>query len=195
MPPATLAGMDYASAEPTALRAGDTVTWTRELPEHSAAAGWALKYRLLWPTGTAVDITSTGAGTLHTVALTASNTAAYAAGAATLVAYAEHSGSSQRVTLEAQPLTILPNLVTAATLDGRSANQIALDAANAALAAYMASGRVHVAEYDIAGRSMKFRSAEEIRALIEHYEAAVGKDRAALALLSGGSPGRVYTRM
>lgn len=190
-----LHSMDYASAEPASIRAGDTVTWTRETPEHSAVDGWALKYRLLWATGSAVDITSTGAGTLHTVSLTAAQTALYTAGAATLVAYMENSGTSARDTLEAQPFTILPNLVTATTFDSRSAAAIALADAKAALAAHMASGRVHVAEYDIAGRTMKFRAADEIRALIEYYEAEVGKERAALAALSGGSPGRVYTRM
>lgn len=192
-----LPGMDYAAAEPTVIRAGDTVSWDRDLSEHSAADGWALKYRLLWPTGTAVDIATTGNGTTHSVSLTATQTAAWPASHATLVAIAEKgSGPSlERVTIEAQPLTILANLATAATHDRRSANEIALADARAALAAYMASGRVHVAEYDIAGRSMKFRAADEISALVEHYEAEVGKERAALAILTGGSPGRVVCRM
>ena len=195
--PATLAGMDTTQAEPNAIRAGDTVTWVRELPEHSAADGWALKYRLLWTTGTAVDITSTSAGTLHTVALTSVQTGTYAAGAATLVAYAEKGsgGTLERATLESQPLTILPNLITATTHDSRSQSAKALADAKTALAAHLASGKMHVAEYEIAGRRMKFRSVEEIRTLIEYYAAEVGKERAALAVLTGGSPGRIITRM
>lgn len=195
--PATLAGMDYTAAEPAVIRAGDTVTWTRVLPEHSADDGWALKYRLLYPSGSAIDITTSGSGTDHTVSLTSTDTSAWTAGAATLVAYAEKGGgaSLERATLESQPITILANLVTASTYDNRSANQVALADAKAALAAYMASGRVHVAEYNVAGRLMKFRSADEIRALIEYYEAEVGKERAALAILTGGSPGRVCSRM
>lgn len=192
-----LAGMDYASAEPTAIRAGDSVAWTRELPSHSGADGWALKYRLLWSAGAAVDITSSATETRHSVSLTATQTAAWPAGSATLVAIAEKGSGAEleRITLESQPITILANLATATTHDPRSQNQKALSDAKAALAAYMASGRLHVAEYDIAGRSMKFRSGEEIRDLIDYYEAEVGKERAGLALLSGGSPGRVLTRM
>lgn len=188
--------MDYAAAEPNAIRAGDTVTWTRTLPEHSAADGWSLKYRLLYASGTAKDITSTGSGTEHTVSLSSADTASYTAGAATLAAYAEKgSGASlERVTLESQPITILPNLVTAANYDNRSQAAKALADAKAAHAAYMASGRVHVAEYTIAGRVMKFRSADEIKGEIEYWEAEVGKERAALAVLSGGSPGRVVAR-
>lgn len=189
--------MDYASAEPNAIRAGDTVTWSRELPEHSAADGWALKYRLLYPTGTAAEITTSGSGTTHNVALTAAVTGAWTAGTATLVALVEKgSGPSlERVTLESQAITILPNLSTAATLDTRSDAQIALADAKAALKTYMASGRLHVAEYDIAGRAMKFRSADEIRALIDYYEGEVGKERCQLAIQTGGSPGRIVGRM
>lgn len=189
--------MDYAAAEPTAIRAGDTVTWSREMPEHSAADGWALKYRLLYPSGAAVEIATTGAGTTHSVTLSATTTAAWASGAATLVALAEKGSGAglERVTLESQPVTILPNLATAATLDNRSQAAKALADAQAALAAYMGSGRLHVAGYSIAGRQMQFRSADEIQALIKHYEAEVGKERALLAALSGGAPGRVVCRM
>ena len=195
--PATLAGMDLLTNEPTVIRAGDSVAWTRELPEYSAADGWALKYRLLYASGTAVDIASTGAGTLHTVSLTAANTAAYIAGSATLVGYVEKGAgaSLERATLESTPITILPNLVTAATHDGRSANQIALANAKAALAAYMSKGQLHVAEYNIAGRQMKFRSSTEITDLIAHYEREVFKETALLAAVNGVSAGRVVVRM
>ncbi|RTL26905.1 MAG: hypothetical protein EKK55_07120 [Rhodocyclaceae bacterium] len=187
--------MDYTAAEPTAIRAGDSVAWTRECPEHSAADGWALKYRLLYTTGTAVEITTNGSGTLHSVSLNSTATASWAAGSATLVAIVENAGLGARETLEAQPITILPNLATATTLDNRSDNQIALAAAKAALKDYMASGRLHVASYDIAGRQMQFRTADEIRGLIEYYEGECGKERALTAVLSGGSPGRVVSRM
>lgn len=187
--------MDTPTNEPAVIRAGDSVTWSRELPDYSAADGWALKYRLLYAAGTAVAIDSTGAGTLHTVDLTSATTAAYAAGAATLVAWVENAGTGARQTLESQPITILPDLTVVANHDGRSANEIALAQAKAALASYVASGRAHIESYDIAGRAFKFRSADDIRALIQHYEAEVAKERAARALLEGGSPGRVCVRM
>lgn len=187
--------MELQTNEPTAIRAGDSVSWSRELPEYSADDGWALKYRLLYAAGAAVAITSTGAGTTHTVALTSAQTAAYAAGQATLVAYVEKAATSERVTLESTPIAILPDLTTAATHDGRSANQIALANAKAALAAYMEKGQAHVAEYDIAGRRMKFRAATEITDLIAYYERECAKERVAQALLEGNpAPGRVQVR-
>lgn len=188
--------MDLQTNEPTVIRAGDSVAWTRELPEYSAAAGWALKYRLLYASGTAVDITSTGVGPLHTVSLTSANTGAYVAGSATLAAYVEKGfgPTLERATLESTAITILPNLITAATYDGRSANQIALANARAALASYMAKGQLHVAAYDIAGRTMTFRAATEITDLIQYYEREVFKENALLAAMNGVSAGRVQVR-
>jgi hypothetical protein len=170
--------MDTPTTEPTSIRAGDTVTWLRELADYSAADGWALKYKLLYAAGTAVAISSTGVGTTHTVSLSAATTAAFIAGAATLAGYVEKGsgGSLQRVTLDSTAVTILPDLSAATTFDGRSANLIALEAARAALASYMSKGQIHVAEYDIAGRQMKFRSAAEITDLIRHYEIRVSRE-------------------
>lgn len=176
--PATLAGMDIPTTEPTELRAGDSIAWERELEDYSAADGWTLKYKLLWATGTAVAFSATGVGTLHSVSLTSADTDGYTAGAATLVGYVEKgSGASlERVTLGTTLVTILPDLTAAATHDGRSDNYIALLAARAALKSYMDKGQLHVAEYDIAGRRMKFRAASEIVDLIRYYEAEVAKE-------------------
>lgn len=179
-------------SEPTTLRAGDSASWTRSLPDYLPSAGWSLKYRLLWSAGTAVDITATPAGDDFEVTLTAATTATWAAGQATLVSWVEKT--PERVTLGQQPLTILPDLAEATTFDGRSQNRRGLDDARTALAAYLAAGQLHVMEYEVAGRSMKFRSTEDILALIRYYEGEVAKEDVALALLNGGSAGRVYTR-
>lgn len=170
--------MDIPSSEPTELRAGDTVAWERELEDYSAADGWALKYKLLWASGTAVEFAASGSGTLHSVSLSSADTDGYTAGTATLVGYVEKGAgaSLERVTLYNALLTILPDLTAATTHDGRTANQIALEAARAALKSYMDKGQMHVAEYDIAGRRMKFRAASEITELIRYYEAEVARE-------------------
>ncbi len=186
--------MDLPTNEPTAIRAGDSASWTRELPAYSAADGWALKYRLLYASGSAQTFNATGAGTLHTVSLTAANTAAWVAGSATLVAYVEKAATSEKATLESTPVTILPDLTVAATHDGRSTNRIALENARAALASYAQKGQVHVAEYDIAGRRMKFRDSQQIVDLIRYYEFEVARENASLALINGVSAGRVQVR-
>lgn len=177
---------------PTTFRAGDSVSWVESLPAYPAADGWALKYRLLWAAGTAVDIPTSADGSDYSVSLATAATTDWAAGTATLVSWVEKTGA--RVTLGQQAVTILPNLAIADTHDGRSQAVKALADAKAALAAYMANGQTHVAEYDIAGRRMKFRAASEIIDLINHYEREVASERALQALLQGGSPGRVLTR-
>lgn len=171
--------MDTPTNEPTTIRAGDSVVWERELEDYSAADGWALKYRLLYASGTAVDITSTGVGTLHSVSLTAAATAAYVAGTATLAGYVEKGAgaSLERATLESNVIDILPNLIAATTHDGRTANEIALQHARDALASYMEKGQLHVAEYDVGGRTMKFRAASEITDLIRYYVAEVAREK------------------
>ena len=174
-----LAGMEIPTNEPSTIRAGDSVAWERDLEDYSASDGWTLKYRILYATGTAVGFSATGVGTLHSVSLTAAATAAYTAGAASLVAYVEKgSGASlERKTLESTVIEILPDLGAATTHDGRSDSEVALEAARAALKTYMENGQAHVAEYDIGGRSMKFRSASEITSLIRYYEAEVAREK------------------
>lgn len=179
--------------EPTVIRAGDSIAWTETLPEYPASAGWVLNYRLLWQSGTAVDIATSAAGDDHAVSLAATVTAGWQAGSATLVKWVELA--LQRITLGQQPLTVLPDLTVATTFDGRTTNQKALAAAKAALESYLANGQAHVAEYDIAGRKMRFRDAEQILQLIAHYEREVNREAAALSILNGGSPpGRIYSR-
>jgi hypothetical protein len=178
--------------EPSTFRAGDSVAWSRSLPEFLPADGWVLKYRLLYASGAAVPITSSASGADHAVSLTSADTASWTAGTATLVAYVEKG--SDRVTLESQQVAILPDLTAAANFDSRTQNQKALADLEAALATYCKAGQGHVAEYDIAGRRMKFRTSAEIIELIDYYKRAVAKERAALAAISGGAPGRVFYR-
>lgn len=171
--------MEIPTTEPTTIRAGDSVVWARELEDYSVADGWALKYRLLYASGTAVAITSTGSGTTHTVNLTSADTDGFVAGDATLVGYVEKGAgaSLERKTVFSAVIEILADLAAATTHDGRTDNQIALEAARAALKTHMQNGQAHVAEYDIGGRRMKFRDVEQITALIRYYEAEVKREQ------------------
>jgi hypothetical protein len=186
--------MGIQTTEPSAIRAGDSVTWQRELPEFSAADGWALKYRLLYASGAAVAITSTGVGTLHTVDLKSTDTAAYVAGDATLVGYVENTSTGDRATLESNPIKILPDLTQAANFDGRSANMISLANLRTALASMVADSTITVLSTSVDGRSTTFRSMQELKDAITHYEREVQKENVAQALLNGVSPGRVVVR-
>lgn len=184
-------------SEPTTLRAGDSAAWSRSLPDYPPAAGWALKYRLIWPAGTPVDITAGHDGTDYTVSLGAEATQDYPAGAATLVARVERgSGPTlERVTLGQQAITILPDLAAATTLDGRSAAARALADAKSALTVYLAGGIGHVLETDIGGRRTKFRGVKEITDLIEYLQRQVSAENLMAAAMDGRAPGRVLVRM
>jgi len=167
--------------EPLSIRAGDSLAWSRSLPEYSAADGWTLKYRLLWTTGSSpVSFSAAGVGTQHTVNLAAAVTAAWAAGRATLFVFVERpiaGPATERVSLETKTIEIAANLATATTFDGRSANVKALDDLNAAMASYCTAGHGPVAEYQIGDRRMKFRSTTEIAELIAYYERQVAIER------------------
>ena len=58
----------------------------------------------------------------------------------------------------------------------------------------LAGGRAHVEEYEVAGRRMKFRSADGLRDLINYYKREVATERARALALSGVAPGRILTR-
>jgi hypothetical protein len=170
----TIRGMS-SSSEPKSFRAGETVAWTRDLPQYSADDGWVLKYRFFWPAGvSAVTVSAVGDGTVHSLSLSAAETALMQPGAASIWAYVERFIGSpsgpERVDLGITAVQIGTNLLNAGALDPRSSNQRALDDLRAALAAYASGGSAHVAEYQIGDRTMKFRSLREIQDLIAHYE-------------------------
>lgn len=178
---------------PTTFRVGDSAGWSESLPAYPASAGWALKYRLLNKSGKTVEIDAVANGDDFDIALTAAQTSGWSPGASSLVAFVENG--ADRITVSVTEIVVLPNLAIASNYDGRSQNVRALEAAEAALVKYLEGGKGHVAEYEVDGRHMKFRNASEIKDLINHYRAAVNKERALLAMLDGGQPpGRCYYR-
>ena len=178
---------------PNTFRAGDSVAWRVSLTDYPPAAGWSLTYRLLSAAGIAQNIVATPDGDDYSVSLSAAATADWPAGPAALVCLV--AKGDERITLGAPLVTVLPNLAVAGNHDGRSAAEKGLADAEAALAAYVAAGQMHVDGYEVAGRKMQFRSVDDIRALITHYRLAVLKERAARAQANGDAPpGRVYYR-
>jgi hypothetical protein len=179
--------------QPSTFRAGDSVAWSVSLAAYPASAGWTLRYRLLFPSGTVQTIASTAAGDDFNVTQSAADTADWTPGTATLVKIVDKAAESY--TLAADLVTVLPDLRVATTHDGRTPNEKALADAEAALAAYVAAGQMHVEGYEIAGRTMTFRTLADITALIDHYKFLVARDNALKALYAGGAPrGRVHYR-
>lgn len=188
--------MEIPSTEPTVIRAGDSLAWSRDLPAYSADDGWSLKYRLLWPAGAPAEIASTGAGSLHSVALTAVDTAGYTAGTATLVAMVERGAgaSLERVTLSQTAVNVLADLSVSTGFDGRSRAVIALDSLRAALASMVADESITAQSVSFDGRTTTFRSVADLRDMIAHYEREVAREQVLAAALNGVAAGRVRVR-
>jgi hypothetical protein len=172
------------TTEPASVVAGDTLTWKRSLSDYPATT-WTLKYRLINSAGK-FDITAAASGTDHLVTVISTTSATYTAGDYTWTAWVEKTG--ERVTVGSGTITIKPNIAALNTLDGRTEAAKILDQLMAAYTSYTASNG-HVAEYEIAGRRMKYRSAAEILTQINLWEARVASEKRAERIASGLSAG------
>jgi hypothetical protein len=185
--------------EPSLLYTGDTWAWERSLPDYPASGGWVLNYVLVNSTGrippTSGTIASTASGDTHAISVAAAVTATYAAGAYTWQAFVTKAATSERFTVGQGKVTVKAGLTTvSAASDQRTQAQIALDAATTALATYTASNG-HVAEYEIAGRRMKFRSVAELRSLVNYWAMEVQKEVDAENIRRGlGTSRKIFTR-
>lgn len=174
---------DIPTTEPLSVYAGDTVRWTRALPNYPASSGWLLTYTLL---NASAKITLTSAANDagdHLITAAAAVTATWSAGDYTW--RAQVSKASEVFTVGEGRITVQPSF-GAATLDTRSFARKALDAVEA----YLADGNnLAAAEYQIAGRSLKRHTLPELMAHRDRLKAEVAREDAA-ARLAAGLPDR-----
>lgn len=158
------------TTEPAAIRAGDTINWLIDAPDFSAASGWQLQYTLINATGK-ITFASAAEGSQHRVSVAASTTATYAPGAYGWLCRAVHA-SAGSYTLREGSIEVLPNIAAATTLDTRTHAQKTL----AALEAWIEGRNLAVAEYEIAGRRMKYIPMGELLKLRSQYRAEVFRE-------------------
>ena len=178
------------SDEPARLRAGDTWKWTRTLADYPAGT-WTLKYRFKNAAG-GFEIVATASGTDHAVTVTAATTGAYAAGSYQWIAWVE--SGAEKYTVDEGALEVEPDYrsgVATAALDDRSHARKTL----AALQAWIEGRDPAVAEYEIAGRRMKYISVKDLLMLLDRYRSEVAREDDA-ARLASGLPGKnkLYVR-
>jgi hypothetical protein len=179
--------------EPTEVAVGDRWQWTRELTDYSAADGWSLAYYLV-NSQAKITFAATGAGTTYTVDLAPATTAAYAAGGYAWQAVASKS-TTDRVVVASGRITLLPNFAVAGVLDQRTSARRIYEGLLALYEGYSA-GRGLVQEYEIAGRRMRFHSAEDLITQLEYWRAQVSREDIAADLQAGlGSRRRIYVRV
>lgn len=180
--------MQPADREPISIRAGVTTIWRREWPTMRPPE-WDLDYRIIFPAGVAysVPVIVDGTGYLATIPPPAT----LPAGPATL--YGTMKDGSDVISVYAGRIEILQDLSTVANIDPRSSAEIALADAEAALAKYLNTG-AQISQWTINGKTMQFRSAADIIALVNHYRQIVARECIASAIQAGGAPGRIITR-
>jgi len=178
------------TTEPAAITAGDSFTWQKTLADYPAGT-WTLKYRLINAAGK-IDITATASGTDHLVTVTPTTSAAYTAGDYTWTSWVEKTG--YRITVGGGTIEVKPNIAALTTLDARTDAAIIVDQLMAAYKTYTASNG-NVAEYEIAGRRMKYRSGAEILQQISHWKSVLAAEKRAESIAAGlGGANKILVR-
>ena len=171
--------------EPASLRCGDTWQWSRTLADYPAGT-WTLKYRFKSAAG-GFEIVATASGTDHAVSVAAATTAPYTAGSYTWMAWVE--AGAEKFTVDQGTVELLPDYRTGtstAALDDRSHAKKVLDA----IEAWIEGRDPAVAEYEIAGRRMKYIPPADLVKLHNRYKSMVAAEEAKAKLARGEGSGR-----
>lgn len=177
---------DIPTTEPVLLRAGDTWAWTKTLDDYPAPA-WTLKYLFKSAAG-GFEIVTAASGSDHAVSVSAATSAGYAAIEYSYVGWVE-GGSSEKYTVVSGVCTVLPDYRktdASIALDNRSHARKML----AAIEAWLEDRDPGVAEYEIAGRRMKYVPIAELIKLRNRYQTEVASEVAAASLAAGLGTGR-----
>ncbi len=178
---------DIPTTEPGELRAGDTWKWTKTLADYPASAPWTLKYRFKNAAG-GFEITASAAGDDYSVTVAAATTTSYASGVYSWIAWVE-GGSSEKYTVDTGTCTLTPDYrssTSTAALDDRSHARKTL----AAIESWIESKSPGVAEYEIAGRRMKYIPIADLLKMRQQYKTEVANEDAAEAIRNGTGTGR-----
>lgn len=179
---------------PTTHIAGDTFAATLDGSTYAATAGWSAALILIGPARQTINATASGDD--HLASAAGSTTASWAAGSYAMRAV--YTKAADRYSVELGTLAVAPDPAAVGT-DARallSTAAQALQDLEAAYRAHLASGNVHVSEYEIAGRRMKYRSVAELLKALGAARREVAAERAAKRISAGLSPrAQFVTRM
>ncbi len=173
--------------EPPQIYAGDTARWLKSLPDYPASEGWVLSY-LLVSAANQYTITGSAQGDDHLINVSAATTAAYVANDYDWRSRVSFSG--EVFTISTGRIKILPTMTAA--VDLRSSARTALEAVNAVLENRATSA---VAEYQIAGRQLKYIPIPELLALRSRLQQDVRAEEDAQRAAAGlGNRNRIHVR-
>lgn len=175
------------TTEPTQINAGDTAKWIKSLPSYPASAGWVLSYALV-SAAQRYTFTAAAQGDDFLVTVPAATTAAYVAGGY------EYRGTVSKAgevfTVASGRLTVAPAF--GAAIDASSRARRSLEAIEATIEGRATSA---TAEYEIAGRKLKYISIPELLQLRDRLRQDVAREDAAAQIAKGmGNPNRIFVR-
>jgi hypothetical protein len=159
--------------EPTEIRAGDTVQWTREFDRFPPADGYSLSYVFVSQVSQYL-IEATAGTESYTVDVSGATTAAWAPGWYRWQAYVK-DGSGNRYTVAEDKVQVLPNLEVATSgIDDREPDEIILSNIVAML---QGKATKDVQEYEINGRRLTYYRWDELVKMRAVFEARVRQIR------------------
>ncbi len=175
---------EIANKEPTEFRAGDSLTWKRQLSDYPSTE-YTLKYAFRGNTGS-FDITASSSDSDHLVSVSPTITAAYDAGFYHVQGYVEKSGA--RHTVFESRIEVKPDLAAAgSTFDGRTHARKVLSNIEAVLENRSTK---EIDESEIEGVKIKRIAHSELLALASKYRGLVKQEEAAERLKLGQGSGR-----
>lgn len=180
----------------TTLPSGDSATWQDDpvnLPDGRTAdaTSWTLSYYLRGPSSLDITAVASGLGWTSTLGMLAS--AALGAGKYGWTAII--TNGSERITVGSGQATITPDMTQqGGAFDPRSTAQVALEACEAAMATFNATGG-KVKKYEIAGRTMEFQTIGDLMTLHSFWKARVLNEGNKQSIANGlGNPRNLFTR-
>ena len=175
------------TTEPSTINPGDTVKWTKTLADYPASDGWVLSYELINST-TRYTFSAAASGANHAVTIPAATSAGYIP--ADYDWRARVSKSGEVFTVATGRITVAANFGEVS--DVRSQARRTLQAIEDTLEGRASSA---TAEYEIAGRRMKYIPVSELLVLRDRYRMDVAREDAAQRSAAGlPNPGRIYVR-
>ena len=182
--------VDIPTTEPLQFVAGDTVKWTKSLPDYLPADGWALSYALVRD-GSQETITATdnGDGT-HAVTIAAATTAAYTVGMYSWQAYV--TKTNERYLADSGALEVLADFASQTTgHDGRSLVKQTLDALESVILGRASSDQLSIS---IQGRSLSRITPDELLRWRDLYRAEYAAEKQRDKIANGDAGGRLLVR-
>lgn len=178
---------------PAELRSGDTWAWTDSLSDYPASS-WTLKYSLVMRGGNGASakktITASASGNDYSILVAATTTDDYAEANWDWVASVTNGAT--RYTIDTGTLKVLPDIEN--DTNGYETRTHAVKTL-AALEAWIEGRDIGVAEYEIAGRSLKTIPIEQLIKLRSVYRAEVNNEARIANIKAGRSVQSLVVRL